>query len=150
MINDTINVTGKLNIILSDKDGNIKQEINTNNLVVSVGKNLIASRFSSNTDGVPTHMALGTSAVSPIAGDISLGSELSGSRVGLVTSGGVVVGNTITYTASFGAGVGTGAVTEAGIFNASSSGTMICRTSFGVVNKDVSDTLGISWNITIS
>lgn len=150
MINDTIKVTGNLNIVLRDKDGNIKQSINRDNLVVAVGKNLIASRFASNTASVPTHMAVGTNAASPIAGNTTLGAELGGSRVALTVSGGTVVSNTITYSASFGAGIGTGAITEAGIFNASTAGTMICRTSFGVVNKDVSDTLGIDWNITIS
>jgi hypothetical protein len=150
MINDSVNITGTLNIILRDKDGNVKQEINTKNLVVAVGKNLIASRFSSNSNSVPTHMAVGTNSASPIAGNTTLGTEIGGSRVALAVSGGTVVNNTITYTASFGAGVGTGAITEAGIFNDVTTGTMLCRTSFAPVNKDVADTLGISWNVTIS
>jgi hypothetical protein len=55
-----------------------------------------------------------------------------------------------TYVASFPAGTGTGAVTEAGIFNASSAGTMLCRTVFGVVNKGVDDAMSITWAITVS
>jgi hypothetical protein len=47
-------------------------------------------------------------------------------------------------------GVGTGAISEAGIFNASSGGTMLCRTVFPVVNKQASDTIAITWTITIS
>lgn len=150
MINDTINVTGALHIILRDKDGNIKQELNVKNLVVALGKNLIASRFSSNTPLIPSHMAVGTNAASPIAGNTILGAEITDSRVALATAGGNVVDNTITYTGNFGAGVGTGAITEAGIFNDSTAGTMVCRTSFAVVNKDAADTLGISWNVTIA
>lgn len=150
MINDMIKVTGDLNIVLRDIDGNIKQEIKTNNLVVAVGKNLIASRFSSNSPAVPSHMAVGTNAASPIAGNTALGAEISASRVALAATGGVVVGNMITYVANFGTGVGTGAITEAGIFNASTVGVMSCRTTFAAVNKDVSDTLEISWNVTIS
>ena len=45
---------------------------------------------------------------------------------------------------------GTGAITEAGIFNASSSGTMLCRTVFSVVNKGASDSMTITWTVTVS
>ena len=48
------------------------------------------------------------------------------------------------------AGEGTGALTEAGIFNASSSGTMLCRTEFSVVNKGASDSMTITWTVTVS
>ena len=71
-----------------------------------------------------------------------------GGRVAL--SGSVVSTNTITYTATFPAGTGTGAVTEAGIFNASSGGTMLCRTTFPVVTKGSGDTLAITWVVTVS
>ena len=54
------------------------------------------------------------------------------------------------YVASFGAGTGTGAITEAGLLNASSSGTLLCRTVFSVINKGANDTLGITWTVTIS
>jgi len=50
----------------------------------------------------------------------------------------------------FGAGEGTGSITEAGIFNASSSGTLLCRTVFSVVNKGASDSMTITWTVTVS
>ena len=56
----------------------------------------------------------------------------------------------IAYVASFVAGVGTGAVTEAGVFNAASAGTMLCRTVFSVVNKGAADSMSITWTITVS
>ena len=42
------------------------------------------------------------------------------------------------------------AITEAGVFNANSSGTMLCRTVFAAVNKGELDTMTISWDVTIS
>jgi hypothetical protein len=54
------------------------------------------------------------------------------------------------YSASFGAGVGTGALTEAGIFNASSAGTLLCRTVFSVINKAANDTMSITWTVTLA
>lgn len=150
MINDTIKTTGILNILLKDKNGLVKIDKTVNNLVVTVGKNAIASRLAGTTVAVMSHMAVGSGAASPLAGDTTLGTEIAASRTALSVSGGTVTTNTVTYATTFGAGVGTGAITEAGIFNATTSGTMLCRTSFAVVNKDVSDTLTISWAVTIS
>ena len=56
----------------------------------------------------------------------------------------------MTYTATFPAGTGTGAVVEAGILNASSGGTLLCRTVFSVVNKGANDAMTITWQITVS
>ena len=62
----------------------------------------------------------------------------------------IVSGAVVTYVATFGAGTGTGAVTEAGILNASSSGTLLCRTEFNVVNKGSSDSMTVTWTVTVS
>ena len=51
---------------------------------------------------------------------------------------------------AFEAGDATGAVTEAGIFNAASGGDMLCRTVFSVVNKAADDTMSVTWTITLS
>jgi hypothetical protein len=56
----------------------------------------------------------------------------------------------VAYVATFPAGTGTGAVTEAGLFNASSAGTLLCRTVFSVINKGAADTLGITWTVTVN
>jgi hypothetical protein len=60
-------------------------------------------------------MAIGTGGASPLATDAGLGSELE--RNALSTSGGTVTDNKIAYAATFPAGDGTGAITEAGIFD---------------------------------
>lgn len=150
MINDNIKVTGKLHIVLRDMYGNIKEEKTVNNLVVTVGKNVIAARLQGTSVGVMTHMGLGTNAAAPAAGNTALGAEIVSSRIPLTVSGGTVVTNTVTYATTFVGGVGTGAVTEAGIFSAASAGNMLCRTTFSPVNKDVSDTMSISWAVTIA
>ena len=71
-------------------------------------------------------------------------------RVALTGGQGAPSTNTIVYTATFAAGTGTGALTEAGVLNASSSGTMLCRTVFSAVNKGADDSVTITWTITIS
>jgi hypothetical protein len=150
MINDQIKLTGELQVVLKDSNGNIKEQKTIPNLVVTTGKVVIASRLTGTSTSVMTHMALGTGTATPIAANTTLTTEISGARVALTTSGGIAAANVVTFSAIFGPGVGTGAVTEAGIFNASSAGSMLCKTVFSVVNKDVGDTLTINWAVTIS
>jgi hypothetical protein len=145
MIQETVKATGALQIKLYGPDGTLKQEQNVKNLVVTSGKGFIASRMVS-TPTAMSHMAIGSGTVDPAVGDTTLGTELG--RVTLTSSAAVAA--VVTYIASFGAGVGTGAVTEAGIFNASSAGTMLCRTEFAVVNKGADDSLSITWTVTVS
>ena len=146
MINDLIKVRGELKLTLSSPQGNVKQEIIVPNLVVTAGKNLIASRLKDTSDAAMTHMAIGTGSTAAAAGNTALGSEAG--RVALTST--TVTTNNVAYVASFGAGTGTGAITEAGLLNASSSGTLLCRTVFSVINKGANDTLGITWTVTIS
>jgi hypothetical protein len=145
MIQETIKAKGELSIKLFGPDGKLKGEQNVPNLVVTTGKTFIAARMV----GTPTamsHMAIGSGTTDPAAGDTALQTELG--RVSLTSS--ASAGAVVTYVASFGAGVGTGAVTEAGILNASSGGTLLCRTEFAVLNKGADDSMSITWTITVS
>lgn len=145
MIQETVKATGALQIKLYGPDGALKQEQNVKNLVVTTGKGYIASRMVS-TPTAMSHMAIGSGTIDPVVGNTTLGTELG--RVALTSS--TAVAAVVTYIASFGAGVGTGAVTEAGIFNAASAGTMLCRTEFAVINKGADDSLSITWTVTVS
>ena len=141
MINDGLKLTGKLKIALN---GETVQEID--NLVVTDGKEYVASRMKDASATAMSHMAIGSGSTAAAAGNSALGSELG--RVALTST--AVSGAVVTYTATFAAGTGTGAVTEAGILNASSSGTLLCRTVFSVVNKGASDSMTITWTVTVS
>ena len=143
-INDQLKMKGSLQIRLNDE---VVREVD--NLVVTAGKGYVASRMESDVSGgsaIMSHMAIGSGSTSAAAGDTALGSQLG--RVALTSTG--ISGAVLTYTASFAAGTGTGAVTEAAILNASSGGTMLCRTVFSVVNKGSSDSMTITWTVTVS
>lgn len=145
MIRDGFKLTGALEIKILDKDGNVKDQRNVNNLVVAAGKTFIAARMV----GTPTamsHMAIGAGTTAADAADTALESELG--RVALASS--TSTGAVVTHTATFPPGTGTGAVTEAGILNASSGGTLQCRSVFPVVNKGAADGMSITWTITVS
>ena len=83
--------------------------------------------------------------------------ELSPTRVAFTTaSTALVTSNTLAdavqWVATFNPTVGTGAITEAGIFNTVTGGTglMFARTVFPVINKGANDTLTITWKITVA
>ena len=147
MVEDNIKLTGEVKISLTGSDGEVKKETVIPNLVVTAGKNAIASRMKNN-DTVMSHMEVGTGTTSAAAGNTTLESAIGSARVALTST--TVTDNAVAYVASFPAGTGTGAVTEAGIFNASSSGTMLCRTVFSAINKGASDVLGVTWTVTVS
>lgn len=150
MVNDKLKLTGKLNLVLKDKDGNVKDKREVKNLVVNTGLAFIASRMAGTSKNVMSHMALGSGTTAASATQTDMISIL-GSREALDST--TISGTNnekVVYVSSFEAGDATGAVTEAGIFNASSGSDMLCRTVFSVVNKAADDTVSVTWTITLS
>ena len=145
-LQENLRAHGELTISVFDRSGNLKEAKKVPNLVVTVGKNYIASRMVGTASTVMSHMAIGTGTGTPIAGDTTLGTEAG--RVALTAF--TASTNTVTATATFAAGTGTGAITEAGILNNSSGGTLMCRTTFPVVNKAAGDSIAITWVVTVS
>jgi hypothetical protein len=146
MFTESVNVKGNLEVILLDETGKQKDYRKVNNLVVAVGKDVIASRLVGNSLAVMSHMAVGSSSTAAATSQTALGTELG--RVSLDST--TRATNTITYVATFPAGTGTGSITEAGILNAGTTGNMLCRTVFGVVTKASGDTVVITWNVTVA
>lgn len=145
---ENLKANGQLRIVVTAADGSIKEDHTVKNLVVDTGLNFIVKRMKDTTADVMSHMSLGTGTTAAAAADTTLQTELAGARVSLTSTS--VTANQITYIASFAAGVGTGAVTEAGIFNNTSGGTMLCRTVFPVVNKQSGDSMTVTWTVTVS
>ena len=146
---DTLKITGQVNIKVFDADGKLTKEVDHHNLVVDAGKSFIASRIATNIETPMNHMALGQGSVSASAGDVSLLEEVANGRIAIASP--IVTGNKIAFTGIFPPLVATGnAVCEAAIFNSLSGGTMLCRTVFPAIVKSETDTVAISWTITIS
>ena len=148
MLIDSVKARGLVELVLTDENGNIKEQVVTN-LAVDPGLSYIVSRMKDTSQTAMSHMAVGSNTTAAADANTALGAELG--RVALdsttiVTT--VVTNDSIQYVATFGPGVGTGAVTEAGIFNAASAGTMLARTVFAVVNKGSLDSLTITWKVT--
>lgn len=150
MIQENLSAKGKLHLVLRDKDGNIILEREETNLVVSVGKAFITSRMLGTSSTVMSHMAIGTTNTAAAAGQTALLAEVG--RVALTSSAQQTVTSTndsVSFVATFGAGVGTGTIVEAGVLNNSSGGTMLCRSVFGAITKGAGDSLTITWTVTL-
>ncbi len=147
-----IHVRGSVKMQLIDEHGNVKQEHEDHNLIVTIGKTYLATWLAaaSQSGEFMSYIALGTGTTSPSASDTALETEFAGggySRVqGTLTSS----TNTWQNSAIFSPGNGTGAVTEAGLFSASTSGTMFARQTFAAYNKAAGDTLTVTWSVSFS
>lgn len=79
--------------------------------------------------------------------DPTLLSQVAGN--GAYTSGGTAkcAVNYIQFQNTFAAGVATGAITEAGLFDAASSGNLLSRLTFSAINVGAADTLQITYQL---
>ena len=144
--NDETKATCTLTVEIKNNHGEVIETREVKNLVVDTGLAFIASRMKDARATAMSLMGIGTGTTAAAASDTALGTEAA--RVSLTST--TVTSNAVAYVASFAAGTGTGAITEAGILNAASSGTLLCRTVFSVVNKASSDSMTITWTVTIS
>ena len=141
MVNDNLKLTGALTIALNNE---VVHEVK--NLVVTAGKNYVASRMKDTTKAAMSHMAVGTGTTVAAAGNTSLVAENDRNTLTSTT----VTSNAVIYVCTWAAGDATAALTEAAIFNASSGGDMLARTVFTVVNKAAADSMTITWTVTVS
>jgi hypothetical protein len=141
---DGLVVKDNVHIVLRGPDGKIKHE-STHNAVTTAGKNGAADQIlASPTLAKPGWMAIGTG--SPAA--TLLGAEIDRNALTTKTRSGAVV----TMVGDWAAGDGTGAITEAGIFDVVTANTvnMWMSASFSVITKGALDTLSITWTLTFA
>jgi hypothetical protein len=144
-IKDELSMKTNLKIELWDADGHLKEVREVHNTTTSAAlAGLMDQILASPTLAKPGWIELGTG--SPAA--TLLGAYIVGSRVAVTTK--TRVTNVVTLVGDWGAGVGTGSITEAGIFDVVTANTvnMWCSASFGVVTKGVNDVLKLTWTLT--
>jgi len=131
------------------------------NLVVSAGKAGIASRINgAGSEAAFLSIGIGTGTGAAAAGDTALGTEVKADGTGAsgvhaiasatatrvttsVTNDTAQDVGTINFTATI-------AVTEAGLFNATTNGTMLARQVFTAINVVTGDSLQITWKVQVS
>jgi hypothetical protein len=123
------------------------------NLITTAGKDFIAAQIGSTSPGTngANYIALTNTAVTPAAGDTTLSGEIAlnglsraaGTYAHTAGASTFTVSKTFTATASQSA-------QAAGLFTASSSGTMMAENTFTQVSLANGDQLTITWTITLS
>jgi len=138
---DSLRIKCNAEITLRGPDGRIKARRRVHNLVVTAGKDAILQTAAPAYIKAFNYLGIGTGAVAPSASDTTLGAEVARSASGITPS---FASHQLTFSETFAAGTGTGAITEAGLFSANSSGTMFNRLTFSVINKGAADSLTVS------
>lgn len=146
---------GIFDLTLRDSNGKIKDVRIVKNLITSAGKAGAASRLNgAGGEAAFTYLAVGTGTNSAAVGDTALQTELSTSGLSRVNASASRVTTSVTNDTAqlqntFSVS-GTAAVTEAGILNAASVGTLLSRQVFTAVNVVNGDSLQLTYKVQCS
>lgn len=143
-----LNMMANVKITAAHADGEVFAEREIHNLVVNAGLEWIKEHAHDSADGtdIMKFTSVGDDNTAPAAGQTDLISQLSTRTSGTYAPGATGV-CTVTglHTAT-----GTWAVVEAGLHDASTTGSMLARVIFSVINLSTSDELTVEWTITYS
>lgn len=133
---------------------NVYGEVHIANLITNAGKAGIASRINgAGAEAAFDYIAIGTGSTAADATDTTLETELSSggmSRASATTSRTTtdVTNDTARNIVTFSV-TATAAITESGVLNAASSGTLLCRQVFTAINVTNGDSLQATWDIDV-
>lgn len=139
-------------IVLPGITGTWALSYKTPNLVVSAGKAGVASRINgAGSEAAFTYIAVGTGTTAADAADTTLEAEITDSGLeraaGTATRTTTSVTNDTAQLAKTFSVTGTKAVTEVGVLNAASAGTLLSRSIITTKNVVSGDTLTITYKI---
>lgn len=138
-----VTVTGEL----YDENMNLKQKFVKHNLIVDKGYDFISDCFGNSTrPAAMRYIAVGTGTAAPAATNTALGSEVLRKAC---TYTHTASSKFFTLNVTFNPGEASAALTEAGVFNATSGGSMFDRVTYPVINKDALDTFIVSFQVTL-
>ncbi len=141
-----------------DKEGRLLDERDSGwkaNTLTNAGFAEVAGLITADVGGTPfDYIAIGTGTTAPAATDTALAAEthriggaaVTGSRVTTA-----VTNDTMQLVGTFSGYTGTEAVTESGVFNAATGGTLLCRQTFAAlnINWDAGDSLQVTWKVQV-
>ena len=138
---DSIKVTGRLKVTLTDENGSTTHHYYNN--VMTAGKVIIARFIANQKPEAPSEMAVGTDSTAVNPSQTELVSEVYRKQI----MSRIIDGNKAIIDCVYGYGEAVGQLKEAGLFFP--DGTMFAR---AIINEDkgVYMNLTISWEITIS
>ena len=140
-------IAGTMHLKLFGPDGDLKDERFCENTVTELMDVQVADQMSDQGQAAIGYMAVGTGSGQG-ASDTGLDSVLDRNALSSTTQGAGAADNDVVYVGDWAAGDGTGAITEAGIFQADDDASLMTYADFAAVNKAAGDTLKITWTVT--
>ena len=153
---DDLKIQGSISLVLTDKNGNIKDNREIENTITNAGFAEIANLMGNvSSPAYFTYLAIGTGTTPASASQTALVAELatdglSRASATVTRATTTVTNDTLQLVKAFTSTGGTHAVTEVGIFNAASVGTMLGRQIFDAINMGNTDVLTITYKVKIS
>jgi len=155
---EPMGIRDRLILTVRDKEGNVKQEYDSGwrtNGITNAGFAEVAGLILTDVGGTPfDYIAIGIGTTEFDPSQTALANEIkrkaaTGSRVTTTVPNDTA--QLVTTFSSADGLSGTSAVTESGVFNASTGGTMLCRQVFSAINVnwDAGDTLQVTWKIQV-
>ncbi len=148
-------IRGKMEYVLYDKDGKIKQTGGCENTITALHDALVADRLAGGSDALFTHGHAGTG-TGQTSASTNLATHFDEARTAVdsSTQGAGGADNDVVVVFTLGAGVCTGTVDEFGLFSASAQATADMKTysdnsaSGYAIPKGANDSIVVTWTIT--
>lgn len=137
--------TGRLSVRINHKDGTVTDYgLVSTKMVDTSGVNYIAAMMAAGSTNTMYFHASGTGTTAPAITDTALVTEVGTRATGTHTSSTNIYTSvgTVSYTATY-------AITEMGIFSASTAGTLLDRFTFSTLNVVSGDTITFTFNLTL-
>lgn len=137
--------TGRLSVKVNHKDGTITDHgLVSTKMVDTSGVVYLAAMMAAASANTMYFHASGTGTIAAAITDTTLGAEVGTRAIGTHTSSSNVYTSvgTVSYTATY-------AITEMGIFSASTAGTLLDRFTFAALNVVNGDTITFTFNLTL-
>lgn len=155
---DKFVLAGEFSLMLGDLDGNplwSKPVIAANTVVTSgrawVLKHIMSTQSSAVSSQIITAIGIGTVTTAPATGDTLLGSETVRVAYTTETDNSGAAAPNVVWAASYNSTQGNVTLAEAGMFNTTSANaqTMLAHATFATFAKTTSNTLTVSYTISI-
>jgi len=147
-VKNSVKLVGEVELKVFDKNGNLKDRRVYKNVIVNDGKARAAALLNGQSTTYFSYIAIGTGTTAESATDTALESEVDRQAATTsvettnVTNDTAVWQATFTFTTSY-------AITESGIFDSASGGTMLARKTFSAINVESGDSLQVTWKVVV-
>jgi len=127
----------------------ILKVVETPNVITNTGKAQVAGLINGVVTDYFEYIAIGTDTTSASASDTALGAETHRTSATTSRTTTSVTNDTAQLVATFDF-TDSYAITESGVFDASTGGNMLCRQTFSAINVASGDSLQVTWKVQVS